>query len=204
MALGTYTELQASIADWLHRSDLTATIPDFIALAESRISRDLRLRAQLTATTLSTVADTQTVALPSDFLEIENISCTSGGMDRSMEFVTLERLNLSYPDGSGNGIPSVYSVVGSNLYLGRVPDAVYSLPFGYYAKFAALSVTPTNWLLTNHPGVYLFGALAESGDYTQSDQIAKWEGKYSALVQALQLADEKAKFSGAALRVRGK
>lgn len=204
MALGTYTELQASVADWLHRNDLGATIPDFIALAESRISRDLRLRAQLTATTLSTVADTQTVALPSDFLEIENISCTSGGMDWSMDFVTLERLNLSYPNGSGNGIPSVYSVVGSNLYLGRVPDAVYSLPFGYYAKFAALSVTPTNWLLTNHPGIYLFAALAESGDYTQSDQIGKWGSKYSALAKALQEADDKAKFSGAALRVRTK
>ena len=204
MALGTYTELQASIADWLHRGDLTAIIPDFVALAESRISRDLRLRAQLTSTTLSTVADTQAVALPTDFLEIENLSCTSGGMDRSMEFVTLERLNLSYPEGSGNGIPSVYSVVGSNLYLGRVPDGVYSLPFGYYAKFAALSVTPTNWLLTNHPGVYLFAALAESADYAQSEQIGKWEGKYSALVKALQDADSQAKFSGAALRVRTK
>lgn len=204
MALGTYTELQTSIADWLHRGDLTAIIPDFVALAESRISRDLRLRAQLTNTTLSTVADTQAVALPSDFLEIENISCTSGGMDRTMEFVTLERLNLSYPDGSGNSVPRVYSVAGTSLLMGPVPDAVYSLPLKYYGKFAALSVTPTNWLLTNHPGIYLFGALAESGDYTQSDQIAKWESKYSALVKALQDADDEAKFSGAALRVRTK
>jgi len=35
MALTTYTELKASIADWLNRSDLTAAIPDFISLAEA-------------------------------------------------------------------------------------------------------------------------------------------------------------------------
>ena len=39
MALGTFTELKDAIADWLDRSDLTARIPDFIALAEARINR---------------------------------------------------------------------------------------------------------------------------------------------------------------------
>ena len=32
MALANYTDLQSSIAAWAHRSDLTAIIPDFIAL----------------------------------------------------------------------------------------------------------------------------------------------------------------------------
>ena len=35
MALVNYSDLKTSIADWLNRSDLTATIPDFITLAES-------------------------------------------------------------------------------------------------------------------------------------------------------------------------
>lgn len=42
MALSTLGELQASIADWLNREDLAATIPDFINLAEQRINRDVR------------------------------------------------------------------------------------------------------------------------------------------------------------------
>ena len=33
MALTTYTELKASVADWLNRTDLTNVIPDFISLA---------------------------------------------------------------------------------------------------------------------------------------------------------------------------
>ena len=41
MSLTTYAGLQTTIADFLDRQDLTATIPTFIALAEARISRDL-------------------------------------------------------------------------------------------------------------------------------------------------------------------
>ena len=47
MALTTYTELKASLADWLNRTDLTAAIPDFITLAESQMERQLRLRQMM-------------------------------------------------------------------------------------------------------------------------------------------------------------
>ena len=47
MALTTYTELKASLADWLNRSDLTTTIPDFISLAEAQIERQLRTRQMI-------------------------------------------------------------------------------------------------------------------------------------------------------------
>ena len=42
MALNTYTALKTSIADFLNRDDLTSVIPDFIALAEAQINRDVR------------------------------------------------------------------------------------------------------------------------------------------------------------------
>ena len=47
MALANYADLTASVANWLNRTDLTAIIPDFVAMAESDISRDLRLRKQI-------------------------------------------------------------------------------------------------------------------------------------------------------------
>lgn len=205
MALdGTYTGLQASIADWLHRTDMTSVIPDLVILAEARIARDLRLRRQISTTTLSSVASTASVSLPTDYLEVENISCSSGGVERNMEFVTLERLNIKYPEGSGDGVPVVYTLEGDTVRLGPVPDAVYSLPLVYYARISPLATTATNWLLQYHPNVYLFGALAESADYTQSDQIAKWEGKYAAGIKSLQDSDDRSMYSGAALRVRAK
>ena len=80
---GTYTGLQASIASWLHRSDLTAIIPDLIVLAEARLARDLRLRKMVTTTTSSTVASTQGITLPADFLEIENLSVLTNPQRKS-------------------------------------------------------------------------------------------------------------------------
>ena len=46
MAITNYTDLQTSIANFLARSDLTAQIPDFIKLAEVRLSRELESRSQ--------------------------------------------------------------------------------------------------------------------------------------------------------------
>ena len=206
MALdGTYTGLLASMASWLHRPDMTTIAPDLVVLAEARIARDLRLRRQVTGTTLFTIATTQAVALPSDFLEMENLSLTAGGIDRSLEYVNIERMNLNYPSGSGDGEPKVYTFEGSNILFGPRPDAVYSVPIYYYARLAALTVTPTNWLLTNHPNIYLFGALAEAGDWAQDDaNVAKWEKKYQAGINELSVTDDESMFSGAALRVRSK
>lgn len=206
MALdGTYIGLLASVASWLHRSDMTAIIPDLVVLAEARIARDLRLRRQVTATTLATVASTQAVALPSDYLEMENLSLTSGGIDNSLEYVTIERMNIKYPSGAWDGIPKVYTFEGSSILFGPRPDAIYSVPIYYYARMAALTVTPTNWLLTNHPNIYLFGALAEAGDWVQdTENVSKWEKKYQAGMDTLSVTDDESMFSGAALRVRSK
>ena len=45
MAVSTYTELKASIANWLNRSDLTDEIADdFIKLTESDFNAKLRIR----------------------------------------------------------------------------------------------------------------------------------------------------------------
>ena len=42
MAITTYAQLQTAAASWLDRTDLTATIPEFIELAEARFNRVIR------------------------------------------------------------------------------------------------------------------------------------------------------------------
>jgi hypothetical protein len=203
MAIATYSDLQTSVANWLKRSDLTSIIPDFITLAEARIARDLRLRRQVTNTALSTVAGTQTVTLPSDFLEMENITLTNTTPPAALSVVTPEIMDRKFPSGYANGQPVVYTIVGDAIQLGPTPDAVYTVSLDYYQRFAALSTTPINWLLTNHPGVYLFGALAEGAPYLMEDERTPlWDTKYRAEVAALQQADDAALRSGSAMRVR--
>lgn len=42
MSISTYAELKTAIANFLARTDLTEQIPNFIQLAEARLSRELR------------------------------------------------------------------------------------------------------------------------------------------------------------------
>ena len=63
--------------------------------------------------------------------------------------------------------------------------------------------TPTNWLLTYHPSLYLFATLAEAAPFLQDDaRAALWEGKYASDVARLQISDDAGQFSGSGLRVR--
>lgn len=203
MALATYSDLQTSIAGWLNRSDLTAVIPDFIVLAEGKIARDLRIRKQVVNTTLTTVAGTQGVSLPSDFLEMENISITSTTPQAALSVVTPEILDRRYPANYGTGQPAVYALLGDQIQFGPTPDAAYTISMDYYQRFTALATTPTNWLLTNYPAIYLFGALAEAANYLMDEQrAAMWTQRYGQECDALQQMDDQALRSGSTMRVR--
>jgi hypothetical protein len=202
MALSTYTDLQASVANWLHRTDLTAVIPDLVVLAEARIARDLRLRSQVVSATLSTVANQRTVTFPTDWLEFENVTLV-GDPDSTLTYVNIQYLDTRFPNNYATGKPVVCSIEGQNLLLGPTPDAVYSISTLYYQRWPALATAATNWLLTNHPSLYLFATLAEAAPFLQDDaRAALWEGKYAADVNRLQISDDAGQFSGSGLRVR--
>ena len=84
MSITTYTELKASLANWLNRDDLTSVIPDFIALAEGDFDRKIRhwrMEARANAT-----IDTRFTALPADFLE--NVRFHLDVDERPVELVT--------------------------------------------------------------------------------------------------------------------
>ena len=203
MALdGTYSGLQASIAGFLHRSDLASVIPDLVSLAEERIARDLRLRSQVTSGSITTTAGQQSAALPTGWLEFENVSIV-GSPNGELNYVNIQHLQTRFPDNGYSARPVVYSIEGQNILLGPVPDAAYTLDVLYYKRLDPLATTPANWLLTNHPSVYLFGALAEAQPFIMNDdRVQLWESKYRAAVNDLQAADTRGQFSGAVLRTR--
>jgi hypothetical protein len=204
MALATYSDLLASVAAWLNRSDLTAVIPDFVSLAEGRIARDLRLRKQVVNTTLSTVAGTQAVTLPSDFLEAENLVVTNTSPAGALSVVTPEYLDRKFPESANyTGQPLVYTIIGDTLVFGPTPDGVYTVDMSYYQRFTALATASTNWLLTNHPAVYLNACLVEGSAYLMdADKAQAYESRYQAAINDLQFRDDAALRSGSAMRVR--
>ena len=201
MALATYADLKAALANWAHRPSsgvgsnaetLDSIIADCVTLAEARIARDLRLRGQIATATLTTVAGTQTVSLPSDWLETENITLMTS-TPKNMVAITPEQMDSRFPAGYASAEPRFYSVIGSTMSLGPTPDAAYSISLDYYQRFAALSGSSTNWLLTNHPGIYLSASLHELAMYLINPEAAtQWLAKYTLDVQTLQNIDDAA------------
>jgi hypothetical protein len=204
MALANYTDLLASVASWMNRTDLTAVIPDFVVMAEGRIANDLRIRQQLTTDVLTTVAGTQAVTLPFDYLEFENVSI-AGGTETQCLYSTKEHLDANYPDGGPQGRPAVFSIVGNSILFGPTPDDAYTVNVEYYGRFDPLASTPTNGLLTYQPNLYLYACLREASLFVMDDERAShWDALYKGVVANLKNADENATHSGSSLRVKAR
>ena len=193
MALANYTDLKASVADFLNRSDLTSVIPDFVTMAESEFNRTLRVR-EMSARTRAPI-DSQYVKLPADFLGLRNIDLLTDPVT-PMSYKNLQNLDI-HRAGDATGKPIYYSIIQNNIEFAPVPDGDYTIEIVYYQKVPALASNSTSWLLDAHPDAYLYGTLQHSAPYLQSDErIGVWAGKYQQIIEQIITSDEKAKFSG--------
>lgn len=204
MALTTYTELKASIGDWLNRTDLTSAIPDFISLAEAQIERQLRTRQMIVRSNAN--FSTEYGAVPDDFLETRSLKLTGTNPATPLAFQTIDALDslsrtFSYPSR-----PKYFGIVGGQIRLVPTPDATYTTELVYYAKLTKLSSTvSTNWLLTSSPDIYLYGSLLQAAPYLQDDaRIPVWSSLYDKALTDVQTADERSASSGGAMAARAR
>jgi hypothetical protein len=165
MALDTYTNLQAAVANWMHRKNLTGDIPDFITLAETRIKALLEMRLQNTNGTVNTVLGVATAAAPIGLINIRSMSIPN--VRPTIKYVTPDQFAIDFADGR-SASPYSYTLIGGQLYFGPVPDAAYAVAVTYEAEFVPLSDTQqTNIVLTKWPNVYLWGALKEAANFAR-------------------------------------
>ena len=202
MAISTYSELQTAVANWLDRDDLTARIPEFITLCEARFNRSLRIRAMETLDiSVDTVAGTSTVALPTGYVQMRDISLITSPLTQ-LQYLTPEIMNR-LNSGSLTGKPETYTIIANNILFGPTPDSAYDISMLYYKTFDALTdAAPTNWVITNAPDVYLYGALLEAEPFLMNDQrVQLWATALTQSITTLQEQDNKDRHSGSALRV---
>ena len=165
----TWTALKADIALWINRDDLTTQIPVFIAYAERHFNRTVFTPDRETA--LSITADAASEALPSDFWGFKSGPYVDAATDIVLERVTPEQLRSMYPT-TATGTPCHYAVEGENILFGPIPTSS-AIKGTYYAVIPPLaSGTATNWLLTDHPDVYLAGSLHYAFRYMMDDANA--------------------------------
>ena len=196
MALTTYAELKASIADYLARSDLTTQIVDFIDVFERAANRRLRVRQMETSTTLTPSSGSAT--LPTDYLAWRRVTWT-GDVRRELEYVHPSYLQIAYPD-TPSGYPNVFTIEGTTLKIR--PTSTTGLEFDYFQKIAALSGT-VNWLYSAHPDAYLFGSLCEANMMLKDFQTAAlWKARRDEVFEDIETLSNKT-IGPASVRIMG-
>ena len=195
----TYAQLQQDIADFLNRQDLTASIPVFIRLTESRMNRNIRTRDMEYRVTAQ--IDRQFSTLPTDFLEMRNIQVNTNPVT-ALQYVTpqeADRIRASNLQGS----PQFFSVVANRLEMIPVPAEPIVVEMVYYSKIPSLSGTVTsNWLLDRHYDLYLYGALVQAALYLKDDPTA-WARLFDSALAEIEVEDVRSQFHGTTPQMRG-
>ena len=199
MTISTFATLKTSLADWMHRSDLTAVIPDFITLAEEKLNSDLMSRSMDAISTVSTVAGTATISMPSDLVELRRLQVV-GDPNQVLSYRSPDEISQDYPSAR-QGKPVVFTVIGSTFELAPIPDGVYSISITYKQRIPALSDSnTTNWVLTSWPAAYLFGSLCAAQPYIIGDaRIPMFQAMYKEAVNGINSVDW---YSGTTMKVR--
>ena len=193
-----YTELKASVNDWLARSDLTTANADFfIDLAEAKINRSLRIRPmekvynellQADGTTpcelsllefkhlfLVDVVDDGFLDIDDDITIDESAILVQnfGATDKviRLEWRGVDEMAGQWDrDRSGKAEPKYVTRYGDRLYFWPYSDEFKYTAVGIaYEKFTALSdEAPTNHLTDEAPDLLLSGVLNEASIYIKS------------------------------------
>jgi hypothetical protein len=168
MAITDYASLKTTVADYLHRSDLSDdVVSTFVQLGEARLNRKLRLLEQEAQATLSLTADTDSVTLPTDW--IETIDVIYADDKRGIQPQNIRNLNSQRTYDTTKSRPYLYATTNSTMKFEITADQTYSILIDYFQKWD-IATDDTNWLLTNAPDAYLYATLLEAKAYIKNLQ----------------------------------
>jgi len=171
MAITNFAELKTAIADWMARSDVSGSAADFIALAEGRLNRELN--PVETDATLTGTIDSRRI----DISSLSLVAPIALFLVDGDEIELTQRSDGSFPYDDTSGEPSLWALDGTNIDFDRPLDEAYSFRFRYWGRFALSDSATTNWLLTNHPDIYLAASIVWGGAYIEDmTKIAFYKG----------------------------
>ena len=203
MAVSTYTELKASIANWLNRSDLSDEIADdFIKLTEADFNAKLRIRQMEQIDTVTINAET--VSVPTGFISVRSFYILSSSTKYPLEYITPHNM-FEIRGGSRSGRPRSYTIEADNeteqFRFGPSPDVSYTGYLSYYKNIEALSSSnASNPILDKHPGIYLYGSLYHAANFLggmDPDQKQNWLQMYIAAMERCEQNDKQDSYGGA-------
>jgi len=157
-----YGELKTTVADYMHRSDLTPQMPFFVELAHSRIMRDLRAPEMIADETFT--VSSNPMPLPAGFIAMRELTYTNGSSRYAL--TSVGRATVTRMTAAVGGLPRQYSLVGNSIEIQPETLADYRLVYYKSIPFFANDAA-TNGVLDRYPYLYLYGALIEANSFIQ-------------------------------------
>jgi len=187
MAFTTYTTFVSTVESYLARTDLTTVIPDFVQMAQLRMSRDLRTEAMLKVAT--TVATDNKVAFPSDFLELREMHF-EGNPPIILEY---QSPDLFFRNGqtSLSGRSHFFTMLGTEFQFAPSQTGSYTIQILYYGQPTFISsTTSSNLYLAYYPDALLYATLAEAEPYLMNDpRVQTWSALYDRAIANIKKSD---------------
>jgi len=187
MAFTNYSAFVTTVENYLARTDLTSVIPDFVQMAQLRMSRDLRTEAMLKVAT-TTPSDNK-VAFPTDFLELREMHF-QGNPPIILEY---QSPDLFFRNGqtSLSGRSHYFTMLGTEFQFAPSQNSDYTIQILYYAQPTFISsTTSSNLFLAYYPDALLYATLAEAEPYLLNDaRIATWSALYDRAIANIKTSD---------------
>ena len=178
----SYSTLKADVADYLHRTDLTAKMASFITLAEYSLFREIQVKD--TELIVAGVTVGQYGDLPADFGKVSRITATVGDAEYDLDYKS--------PDFSTTlAYPNAYALENNKIRIfGSRTGQTYKLY--YIPKLIPLSDSTTNWLHDNAYDLYLYATALEAAKYIRDGQeIANLIPIVSGLIDSVRRSSER-------------
>lgn len=170
-AIADFSELVLAVGEHIGRNDIVDVMPRFVAMAEVKLNKSLRLRDMDTVVTLTPDTNGE-VPLPADITEIRSV-VTVSTPPIILRAMGLDNANREYV----NTLPAGYVVQGNVLRI--EPAGQTPIKISYYAAIPALetATNQTNWLLSGYPEIYLYATAVEACIYTGDGERAALAAK---------------------------
>ena len=179
-------DLRTAVIEQVGRPDIADVFPRFVAMAESRLNRSLRMREQISNAVIAFSSGAG--SLPSDFSEMIGLFAPSGA-----EYVQQSPQHM-------NGY--TYSIQSGQIVSPLIGGDANAL---YYATIPALvAMTDSNWLLDRYPDIYLYAVAFEAAKHGRDKELAgDMRGLMDDAIATAKGDDEAARYSRARVRVAG-
>lgn len=195
--IGEWRTLVNTIKSWCNRDDWDdIQVTEFIAIAEARFNRVLRHpeMEEIVSATLTTGNND----LPADFLAMRSIYTDS----YELKAKTPNALIRDYGAASGQSV--AYTLIGSSprkIRLGPQPASDTDVTLVYYKKIIGVNEeNADNWLLNEHPDLYLYGCLLAAEAYLANDErLPIWKRAYDEALAELDRAGNRDRYGSAPL-----